>query len=427
MTKRPSPAQSNQHSRKLISYLLLPRPGDAFKVSIPLSGWLIANLSTNWQWWREGLVLAIAFEYLICQARYQWNDLQGRAWDFSAPMAASRGRLPPTKYAMLLSTITIALRLSLALAICLFPWPSQIWPKSALCFGFGALGVILLTLIYEQTRRVQRNASSYSFASFAFITLLTMVGYPLRFAAGFSVTAPSLSLWRTTPLAGYLIAIALLGMVGVAIQWLLEAASYATFDASGKVIAMNRKILAKPHIYQNWLYAGFEGELQENTPMNGSSVFTLKKIRTHAWQLWNLSYFTGSFMSIVSIMAPQPQPAVLIMLAAICLGTLVLFELLGRISSTGEALCAATLLMLFLTWLATGYHTDLRAGVGATLGLLWMFVYFTFYQMNYSYILHMGTYVSAFVEATRQYAKHYLRTLNALHIFRVSQPDQIDK
>ncbi len=418
-------SQGKRHPRSLLSYLILPRPGDAFKVSIPLSGWLVANALTNWMWWREGLILAVAFEYLICQARYQWNDLQGRIWDSSAPLSSSRGRLPSGKHAVSLSIATIIARISIALALCFSPWHSQIWPVSALYFGVGALAVTALTLVYEQTRRIQRRASTHSFASFMFITLLTIIGYPLRFSVGFLVTASNRSIVSAVPFIGYLIALVLLGLMGATMQWLLEAASYGNFDTIGRVLAVNRKILAKPHIYQNWRYAGFEGELQDDTPMNGAAIFTLKNTGAHIWQIWNLAYFFGNFVSVVSVLATAHQITAWPILAAILIATLTIFEVLARATNGGKAVFVSTLLMLSLVWLATGHQTDQPAELCLLVGLLWLSIYITFYVMNYASCLDMLQYARKNMSAIWQTAhRHYPRWFHPRHVFA---PSHVEK
>lgn len=426
--QHPTAQASHEKSpHTLVSYLLLPRPDGMSRAIITLIGWAVANILTGWQSWREGLVLAIAFDLLVYQARYQWNDIQGKVGDLLSPMAADRARLPQARQATLISLATIVLRLCLALAICLAPLPRDTWSLSVSYFGMSVGAVIVLTIAYEYVRQRQRQTQKCSHASFALIITLISLGFPLRFAVGFLVTAPSLQFAETTPFIGYLAAFALAGTMSVTMGWLLEAASYGNVDASRKTItALNSKILrAKPHIYKNWLYAGFEGNLQDEAPMNGASMFVLKKAKMHIWRIWNLSYFLGIFLSVVSVIATKQRITEWPVLAAICLGALVLFELLVRVSSGGKAIAASTLLMLYFTWLATGHQLSQLAGTAALVGLAWMSFYFVFYEMNYSYSLHGALYAKAILEAIRRYSKkRYLGMPNSLRAFEPSRADK---
>jgi hypothetical protein len=83
--------------RGIVSYLLLPRPGDLFKAAIiPIAfavGCLISG-EVDASKVLRALVVWIVIEPLLYQARYQFNDVRGFVADQRHPHAAQRGRLP---------------------------------------------------------------------------------------------------------------------------------------------------------------------------------------------------------------------------------------------------------------------------------------------------------------------------------------------
>ena len=84
--------------RNIWSYLALPRRDNVIKWLVSPSAFTVSAASSGH--WRMagtfGLIWFI-FEYLIYQARYQWNDLRGIIHDREHPDRVRRGRLPPGK------------------------------------------------------------------------------------------------------------------------------------------------------------------------------------------------------------------------------------------------------------------------------------------------------------------------------------------
>ena len=87
-----------------ISYLLLPRKDDLAKAAVFIIPWILGTvvfgLSRGYglaeylrSFWL-GVFVIVAFELLVYQARYQWNDLRGANQDPRHPAARDRRRLP---------------------------------------------------------------------------------------------------------------------------------------------------------------------------------------------------------------------------------------------------------------------------------------------------------------------------------------------
>lgn len=89
--------QDSRH-RNIWSYLALPRRDNVIKWLVSPGAFIVsAASSTNWHMTGLFILIWFIFEFLIYQARYQWNDLRGIAYDRNHPDQARRGRLPPGK------------------------------------------------------------------------------------------------------------------------------------------------------------------------------------------------------------------------------------------------------------------------------------------------------------------------------------------
>ncbi|MCW2972374.1 MAG: putative rane protein [Thermoleophilia bacterium] len=83
--------------RTLNSYLLLPRPGDTIKwwiVPLAFLYGVVVRGDVDRELVARAAAVWFGLEFLIYQARYQWNDIRGFRADQLHPDAASRGRLP---------------------------------------------------------------------------------------------------------------------------------------------------------------------------------------------------------------------------------------------------------------------------------------------------------------------------------------------
>ncbi len=96
-TAQPATVASAPGPRSMASYLLLPRPGDLGKAIILPVGFAVGSLLTQAPSAHSifrALIVWFALEYLVYQARYQWNDIRGFWSDQLHPDCDARGRLP---------------------------------------------------------------------------------------------------------------------------------------------------------------------------------------------------------------------------------------------------------------------------------------------------------------------------------------------
>lgn len=234
LSPRAPGASSSAHARggrTLASYLLLPRPKDLFKAWILPLGFAVAALGTGGLSADEVLRAAVVWvllEFLLYQARYQWNDIRGFAADQRHPDAASRGRLPGPEERgrrnKAASWFVIAARLAAA---------------AALAAGFSLWGpVATLTLavfgtavVYETLRS---RATGYSDAvppplrpSLVALWGVVGVGYAIRGLAGMALAAglddPVLAVAAASSLWAF-------GVAFVTGRWALEALSFARVE-----------------------------------------------------------------------------------------------------------------------------------------------------------------------------------------------------
>lgn len=83
------------HERRLVSYLLVPRPQDLVKALIaPITYIVAAAAAGSFDRWARFVSLWLILELLIYHARYQLNDVRGIANDREHPERQLRGRLP---------------------------------------------------------------------------------------------------------------------------------------------------------------------------------------------------------------------------------------------------------------------------------------------------------------------------------------------
>lgn len=110
--------------RNIGSYLALPRRDNVIKWLVSPGAFIVSAVpSTNWRAIGTFILIWFTFEFLIYQARYQWNDLRGIAYDRNHPDQARRGRLPPGKNQrqermyILASTWVVGARLLIAIVL----------------------------------------------------------------------------------------------------------------------------------------------------------------------------------------------------------------------------------------------------------------------------------------------------------------------
>ncbi len=217
--------------RRLITYLLLPRIQD-FIVKIPflltaliLSGAVTGHLSDHL--WTQYFLVVFLFEFLVYQARYQWNDIRDFAEDQAHPEAANRRRLPgPASRArsrVAVSAVVAVAKLALAVAITL----TVLDPAFRGPMIVSSLVVFLIGAVYEWVRDHASNPDNPVSKPDRWqwgLIFWVGAGYALRFCTGLWVGSSSEV--DTGTLVTAAAAMWSYGVMLVSMTWALEATAY---------------------------------------------------------------------------------------------------------------------------------------------------------------------------------------------------------
>jgi hypothetical protein len=222
---------SPREGRTLLSYLIVPRPGDVVKaVLMPLIfglGVLAAGGASRETVWRALLALVV-LELLVYPARYQWNDIRGFAADQRHPARAERGRLPgPPQMArerVLASTLVAAARIGAAAVIAVLP---------GLRLGGVVVAVVLgvfgVAFAYEALRSAatgrDNSATPRVTPAVGALWLTVGAGYVVRGMTGLAMAVdlrerPGLALSAVVTLWAY-------GIAFVMSRWAVESLAFA--------------------------------------------------------------------------------------------------------------------------------------------------------------------------------------------------------
>jgi hypothetical protein len=221
--------QTTARERSLVTYLLLPRPRDTVKWLIVCSAYAYGLVAFHHrpnygETLRVGLFFLI-FEYLIYEARYQWNDIRGLASDIIHPAAKHRLPVGPggsdvrrnvlISELVILARIVAAIGLAIALGRDIFTQTSTI-----------LIVVLVLAIVYEWLRSRTVTPGAEFRVTWVGVATWTLVGcgYALRGEIGL-INAGMVAFGWTSALAG--IGFAAFGVVFVTMTWLFDASSYS--------------------------------------------------------------------------------------------------------------------------------------------------------------------------------------------------------
>jgi hypothetical protein len=228
-SKLPSVPESDIEQRSLVSYLLLPRVEECVKwlfllASFGLGAWALGGIEKETA--IHAGVVFIAFEYLLYEARYQWNDVRGYKSDSKHPERSVRRRLPmgstplKSRRNVIASLIVALLRVLAAIALGIAFGNEVLVPVLVLILlVFGVAGV------YERLRlRLEAKNDGDDGTSRDVVAVWTWVGvgYAIRggaglWLAGFALDSPVLLL-AVPMFVAY-------GSMFVTLTWVLEALS----------------------------------------------------------------------------------------------------------------------------------------------------------------------------------------------------------
>ncbi|WP_440712739.1 hypothetical protein [Gordonia sp. FQ] len=246
--------------RGIVSYLILPRPGDIAKWLFFPAGAAIAILSgsSSAPLWRI-LVMMVILELLLYSARYQINDIRGISEDIKSPQAQLRGRLPVRNWrgedsqetAIWSSLAVVGLRVYLAFALATIFGADMIrWTAIA------AAAILISAGLYEGLRGIERltyvrspnalqlhpKARNAGWALIYFVG----AGYAIRIVLGLCAVPSPIGALQFVLFGGYA---HFLGIVFVSMTWALEGVSFLSKRPVSSIPPVySQTVLEKPHL-----------------------------------------------------------------------------------------------------------------------------------------------------------------------------------
>ena len=279
--------------RPLLSYLLMPRVAEWVKWAIAPGAFIVTAWTTgDLRNWHRFILVWIILEFLIYEARYQWNDIRGVGEDPKHALSTARMRLPVQHNAqrnIIASCITGVARLVIAL-----------WIAEAVHLLTAVALLIVLVfgtaIIYETLRTTPESmdplprptARSYA------IWITVGIGYAIRSGTGIWLGGyPVLSLTAISGMA-YFYAF---GITLVLLVWTLEAASSYTTDGIESFFAepgSTRKIhVASLLRWTGWTVQAGMGDLQ------GAVIPVLKVKQGKLYAPWNLTMLLSAVLAAI--------------------------------------------------------------------------------------------------------------------------------
>jgi hypothetical protein len=228
--------------RSLLNYLVLPRAGDSVKLLIFPIGFALGALArggVNGEQVIRATVIWFALEFLVYQARYQWNDIRGFEADQRHP-DGDRGRLPGPvgrgRVHIWWSGVTAAGKVAVALVVAV-----GLGAKSGWTLLLAGIGVFAVAAVYEGLRSSSTGKTdvvpSPLTAGIVGIWIVVGAGYAIRALAGLSSAVDI----TTPPALAYVSAAAcwMFGIAWVTSRWAVEATAFARREGNELVWAAN--------------------------------------------------------------------------------------------------------------------------------------------------------------------------------------------
>jgi hypothetical protein len=293
---------AGSHKRKgrgMVSYLIYPRPEDWVKLLV-VPGVFVATAWSAYTLdrWRQFLLLWFVLEYLIYNARYQWNDVRGIEDDRSSSQREARARLPvggngwSIRSGVRVSLIIAGLRIVLALAI------------GYLTDTSGAVGILLFivfvtAVVYEFLRSLPIGRGPLGAFVLVLLWLVVGLGYGLR--AGLAFWLAGVPLFSLTGISGIVCFVAF-GIMFVLLTWTLEAAGNCSVDATGHWYP-KEAIGSKEHLIPLLKFCNIEprprGEIPPGADLSEGGAQTV--LESRGWKIapWNVTLTTSVALGVV--------------------------------------------------------------------------------------------------------------------------------
>lgn len=333
--------------RSLSSYLLLPRPKDAFKWWIFPLGFLVGALGAGSASGHAVLRAAVVWgvlELFVYQARYQWNDIRGFWSDQQHPESANRGRLPgPAECGrahIRASRIVMAVRMLLAVLVVVARPDLRV----LLPLGLLTLGVFGIAAVYEWLRACGTGRCEEVPAPVTLpivgIWFVIGGGYAVRGVGGFAM-AVSLA-GRPALAIAAVCATWAFGTAFVTARWAVEVLAFARVTGD-RVVWTARAEQAREHLLAltRWL--------PEKTDASSAATWRALHEPTCPTALWNTAgAVMGAAAVATGLLLTDVSPWALVALSLLG-GTLVavLAQVRSDARSPIAALCAALLAVSF--------------------------------------------------------------------------------
>jgi hypothetical protein len=239
--------------RSIVSYLLLPRPGDWIKAVVAPGVYAVAAYAGgSFDRWPSFIALWLILEYLLYEARYQWNDLRGWGHDHGHVERRARARLPHgldpdhDRRHILVSLLIAGVRV---LGAVVLGWVLGVLPQTLILLAL----VYGIAFVYEWLRAVPRRATGRASAADLAIWIVVGLGYAVRAGLGLSLAGIPL---QSLAGASGILCFAIFGVMFVLLTWVLEAAGLCRIDSVGW--HQGPELAAKPHLVPLLRYAGVE-------------------------------------------------------------------------------------------------------------------------------------------------------------------------
>jgi hypothetical protein len=343
----------------MLSYVALPRTGDTVKSIILPTGFIVGSAARGLpdiSAIGAALIVWVALELLVYQARYQWNDIRGFEADQQHP-GGDRGRLPGprerrnSRFAW--SGVTAAAKVVGAIGLC--------WALDA-TVGLSMLlltaGVFGLAVVYESLRSTSTGRTDQAPApitrGIVAIWVVIGAGYALRAVTGLALAADLTASPRLV-VAAVLTAWAF-GIAWITSRWAVEATDFARLEER-RLRWHVRRDQAREHqlALARWLPREVPASVQD---LKHWSAVREGIVWSAPWNLAGAVAAGGAVVTGVLLVEPDPGARILVLCA--CLGVAGGVAVLAA-GSHREVAVVLVLPMLLVGLSAVGVESPVRA------------------------------------------------------------------
>jgi len=270
---------------KAILYFIYPKKKDVQKVFILIAGFLTGAFLKNGNYrlsssqFTDILLVCFFVDFLLYQARYQWNDIRGLSEDV---ISEKDDRLPVKilgKYiALIISLVILLIRIIIAILIALFSQND--------IFLISIIIIFICSIIYEMARTFKNVLCTFIFVSF---------GYAIRFGIGLWVAYPEI--WNNSLIINN-VTISPLTIVLLIFSYAFMGEYSATLTWTHEALLQKKKGKEINKVHYNYLYNKVKEHYVGKISIEQLSLNEKGKL----FDLWNISFIVSLIvLSIVCI------------------------------------------------------------------------------------------------------------------------------